>query len=256
MSDVRALFDLSGLVAVVTGGGKGIGKQLALSLATAGADVVVAGRTLQDVDVTASEINELGRQASAHALDVTDPESSKEMAKAVLAEFGRIDVLINCAGHVAVRAALDLTEAEWDVMTDTNLKGLFFCCQAVGRVMVERGQGKIINIASALGIVGLENRAAYSASKGGVIQLTRALAIEWAPHNICVNAIAPTTTMTGETKHLYADPAAYAEKSRDIPLRRLGTPDDLVGAAVFLAGPASDFVTGHILVVDGGYTIR
>jgi 2-deoxy-D-gluconate 3-dehydrogenase len=256
MSEGPALFDLTDKVAVVTGGGKGIGKQLALGLAAAGADVVVASRTRPEVETSAAAIRALGRRAAAHPLDVTRPASSAALAEAVLADFGRIDVLVNCAGYVAVRAALDLTEAEWDVMADTNLKGLFFCCQAVGRAMVERGQGKIINIASALGLVGLAGRAAYSASKGGVIQLTRALAIEWAPHNVTVNAIAPTTTMTGETRHLYADPAAYAEKARDIPLHRLGTPGDLVGAAVFLAGPGSDFMTGHTLVVDGGYSVH
>jgi 2-deoxy-D-gluconate 3-dehydrogenase len=256
MPSAQRLFDLSGRVAIVTGGGKGIGKQLALGLAAAGADVVVASRTRPEVEAAAEEIRALGRRAAAHPLDVTDPAGSAAMVQAVLAEFGQVDVLVNCAGYVAVRPALDLTEAEWDVMADTNLKGTFFCCQAAGRAMVERGQGKIINIASALGLVGLAGRAAYGASKGGVIQLTRALAVEWAPHNVTVNAIAPTTTMTGETRHLYADPTAYAEKARDIPLQRLGTPDDLVGAAVFLAGPASDFMTGHILAVDGGYTVR
>jgi NAD(P)-dependent dehydrogenase (short-subunit alcohol dehydrogenase family) len=256
VSGVHPLFDLTGRVAVVTGGGKGIGKQLALGLAAAGADVVVASRTLPEVEATAAEIRALSRQAAAHSFDVTRPASSAALAEAVLAEFGRIDVLVNCAGYVAVRVALDVTEAEWDVMADTNLKGLFFCCQAVGRTMVERGQGKVINIASALGLVGLAGRAAYSATKGGVIQLTRVLAVEWAPYNVTVNAIAPTTTMTGETRHLYAEPAAYAEKAQDIPLQRLGTPDDLVGAVTFLAGAASDFMTGHTLVVDGGYSVR
>lgn len=165
-------------------------------------------------------------------------------------------MLVNCAGRVAVRPALELVEAEWDAMVDTNLKGLFFCCQAAGRAMAERGTGKIINIASALGLVGLEQRAAYCASKGGVIQLTRALAVEWASLNITVNAIAPTTTLTGDTALAYADPTAFAAKARDVPMRRLGTPGDLVGAAVYLAGPASDFVTGHVLVVDGGYSVR
>jgi 2-deoxy-D-gluconate 3-dehydrogenase len=256
VSELGTLFDLSGRVVLITGGGKGIGRQLALSFAAAGADVAVASRTLTEVESAAAEISRLGHRALAHHLDVTDPESSRTLVQNVQAELGQLDVLVNCAGYVAVRPALDVTESEWDIMADTNLKGLFFCCQATARLMVEQEGGKIINLASALGLVGLEDRAAYAASKGGVIQLTRALAVEWAPHNITVNAIAPTTTMTGETRHFYADPAAYAAKARDIPLRRLGTPNDLVGAAVFLASPAADFVTGHTLVVDGGYTAR
>lgn len=256
MSELGTLFGLGGQVALVTGGGKGIGRELALALAAAGADIVVASRTLSEVESTSAEIGRMGRRSLAHRLDVTDPRSSQDLVQCVQAELGHLDILVNCAGYVAVRPALEVVESEWDIMVDTNLKGLFFCCQAAGRVMVEQGRGKIINIASALGLVGLEDRAAYAASKGGVIQLTRALAVEWAPYNITVNAIAPTTTMTGETRHFYADAASYAAKARDIPLRRLGTPDDLVGAVVFLASPAADFVTGHTLVVDGGYTTR
>lgn len=247
-------FGLAGKVAIVTGGSRGIGHAIAQELAAAGAQTVVASRRV-------SESAQAGPGAHAarlvaHEFDVTSQASIRTLVDDTVATFGRLDILVNCAGQVAMNAAFEVTEEEWDRLIDTNLKGLFFCCQAAGRVMAGQGGGRIINIASALGLVGLELRAVYGASKGGVIQLTRALAVEWAPHQITVNAIAPTTTLTGETAALYADPAAYAAKSRDIPLGRLGQPADIAAATLYLASPAAAFVTGHVLVVDGGYSVH
>jgi NAD(P)-dependent dehydrogenase (short-subunit alcohol dehydrogenase family) len=248
------LFDLTGQVAIVTGAGRGIGRHLAISLAEAGASVVAASRTEAELASVVTDIRQAGGNAAACHVDVTQPSTVDELVNATLEQFEGIDILVNCAGRVLIASALELTPGDWRAMLETNVTGLFLCCQAAGKVMLEQRKGKIINISSALGLVGLEHRVAYCASKGGVILLTRALAAEWAPYNVTVNAIAPTTTLTGETAALYADPERLAEKTKDIPLGRLGHPQDVAGAALYLASSAADFVTGHTLVVDGGYT--
>ena len=243
-------------VAVVTGAGSGLGKSIALALAYAGADVVVTelpGR-LSDARTTASLVLEAGRKPLAVSLDVTSLKSIERMVAKVIKEFGRIDILVNNAGINIAKNALDVTEQDWDRILDVNLKGVFFCSQAVGREMIKRRAGKIINIASQNGVIGYYQRAAYCSSKAGVVNLTRVLAIEWAPYHINVNAIGPTFILTPLTEKLFENQKFSREVLRRIPLGRLGKPEDVVGAAVFLASAAADMITGHTLLVDGGWT--
>lgn len=249
-------FSLEGKVAVVTGGARGLGKAAAMGLAEYGADLVVTATPghIDGAEKVAAEIQGLGRKAIALPLEVRDKSSIEQMADAALSHFGRIDILVNNAGTNIPKPSLEVTEEEWDTILDTNLKGLFFCCQAIGRNMVERGSGKIINMSSQSGVVGIERRAAYCASKGAVILLTKVLALEWAPHNVMVNAVAPTFIETDLTRPMLADPEWGAEVLRRIPLGRVGQPDDVAGAVIYLASPAADLVTGHTLVVDGGWT--
>jgi NAD(P)-dependent dehydrogenase (short-subunit alcohol dehydrogenase family) len=247
-------FRLTDRVAVVVGAGRGIGRTLALGLADAGAHVVVSSRTLGELESLADEIRAMGCRALVVTADVTKISDVQALADATLAEFGRVDILVNNAGMNINEPVLDVTEEHWDRILDTNLKGLFFCCQVFGRVMVEQRQGKIVNVGSTFGLVGYEQRSAYAASKGGVTQLTKVLAIEWAPHNVNVNAIAPTATHTPMNAALFADPEWRAEVLRRIPMGRYCEPEDLVGAVVFLSSDASDLVTGVTLPIDGGWT--
>jgi NAD(P)-dependent dehydrogenase (short-subunit alcohol dehydrogenase family) len=247
-------FTLTDKVAIVTGASKGIGYGAALAMAHAGADVVVTSREQERAVPVATEIQHMGRQALALALEVTSLDSIEAMVQATLDRFGRIDILINNAGINIPEPALDVTEEHWDRVLDTNLKGLFFCAQQVGRVMIAQGQGKIVNLASQMGLVGGRLRAAYCSSKGGVVQLTKVLAIEWASHGVNVNGIAPTFLKTPFTAPMLENEAFRQEVLRNIPLGRIGEVDDVLGALVFLASPAADLITGHTLLVDGGWT--
>ena len=243
-------------VAVVTGTGSGIGRALAIGLAHAGADVVgteLPGK-LADAEATVAEVEAEGRRGLALPLEVRDLASIDAMVRAAVAEMGRIDILVNNAGINIPRPALEFTEEEWDAVLDINLKGVFFCSQRVAREMVEGGGGKIVNIASQNGVVGYYKRAAYCSSKAGVVNLTRVLAIEWAEHGIRVNAVGPTFILTPLTQSTFDDPVLREDLLRRIPLGRVGQPEDVVGAVVFLASPAADLVTGHTLLVDGGWT--
>jgi NAD(P)-dependent dehydrogenase (short-subunit alcohol dehydrogenase family) len=255
-----SIFDLTGEVAVVTGGGSGIGRSLCEGLAHFGASVVVADINLSESIHTVDLIAGQGRHGKAIKVDVTRTEDANRMVEEAKREFGDLDILINCAGINIPRPALEFPEEDWDQILDTNLKGSFLCCQAAGKVMISERKGKIINIASQMGLVGFPDRVPYCASKGGVIQLTRALAVEWAYYNVNVNAIAPTLTITpmaeSGLKGGFGDPGFRAEFVKTIPFGRAGHPDDLIGAAVFLSSKASDFVTGHILIVDGGRSAR
>jgi len=247
-------FDLTGKVAIVTGASRGIGRTLALGLGNAGADVVVASRTIAELESLAEELRAMGRRVLIQPVDVSKLSDIQELSDATMSEFGHIDILVNNAGTHVDEAALDVTEEHWDLVIDTNLKGVFFCSQIIGRVMVEQRKGKIINVSSTFGLVGFKNRAAYSSSKGGVTNLTRVLAIEWGPYNVNVNGIAPTATRTSINENLFADPAWQERVLRLIPVGRFCETQDLVGAVVFLASDASDMVTGVTLPVDGGWT--
>ncbi len=251
----RNLFDLTGRVAVITGGAVGLGRQMAQGLAEMGANIVICARKQERCEKAAEELSALGVTTLALGCDVTNPESIQLVVDATVARFGGIDILINNAGTSWGAPAEEMSLEHWNKVIATNLTGTFLCSQAVGRVMLGQRRGKIINIASIAGMAGSPEELGaigYSASKGGVITLTRELARKWGAHRVYVNAIAPgwfPTRMSG----------ALIERNREsflksIPLGRFGNVQDLKGAAVFLASSASDFVTGHVLVVDGGQT--
>jgi NAD(P)-dependent dehydrogenase (short-subunit alcohol dehydrogenase family) len=251
------LFDLTGKVAVVTGGGGGIGHALALGLADAGADVVVASRKLEHLEPVVKEIQGKGRKSMAVAAEVSQEKSVAAMMDAILKKFPHIDILVNAHG-ISIRKPADTFPIdEWQQVMDINTRGTFLCCQAVGRVMIKQKSGKIINLSSVRGRYGLPaNYAAYCASKGAVDILTRTLACEWAKYNVLVNAVAPTiveTPLTLTPEALYNPDFAKSMKAR-IPMGRWALPEDIVGATIFFASKASDFVTGQILYIDGGVT--
>lgn len=250
----RPDFDLAGQVALVTGAGRGIGRDLARALAACGAEVLAGVRepTATDVAWTAPE----GGSVRPLVLDVTDVAGTRQAVDAAVAEQGRIDILVNNAGLGANHDSLDVSEADWDHMMAVNLKGLFFTSQAVGRHMVDRGYGRIVNLSSQAGLVGIRRHAVYSASKGGVNLVTKVLALEWAPHGVTVNAIAPTWIYTPGTAERLDDPAFLAGVLARIPIGRVGTTTDVAAAVVFLASRASGLVTGAILPVDGGWTAQ
>jgi len=247
-------FDLSEKIAVVTGAGRGLGLDISLALARYGAHVVACSRTESELEAVAEKIRAMGRQAITVPMDVSNIGSIRPMVDQAVAAFGRIDILVNNAGINRPQRAEDVTEDNWDQVLNTNLKGLFFCAQAVGRVMISQKKGKIINISSDAGTVGIPGRAAYCASKGGVNLVTKVLAIEWAPHQINVNAIAPAFIETPLTEPMLKDPAFNKYVLENTPLGRVGQPKDVSSAVVFLASAASDYMTGHTLLIDGGWT--
>ncbi len=247
-------FDLSGKVAIVTGAGRGMGRYMALDLARYGADVVLCSRTLSELEKVGGEVEALGRKALVVPTDVGQNAEIERMTEIVVERFGRIDRLVNNAGMNIPQWAEEVTEEAWDRMMNVNVKGVFFCAQAVGKVMIRQKKGKIINISSQAGSVGLIKRSAYCSSKGAVNQLTRVLALEWGKHRICVNALASTFVETPMTRPMLEEKSFRDYVMGNIVLGRLCKPEDLTGGLIFLASDASDMVTGHILHIDGGWT--
>jgi len=246
------LLELKDKTAVVIGGTSGIGLALARGLAQAGANVVPTGRREELVRKAASEIQAVGRRSLAQTCDVTDTASIERLRESLCREFGSVQVLVNCAGRTKKMPTLDFPESEWDAIFETNLKGTLRACRVFGRHMIERRYGRIINIGSLSSLVGLFEVAAYGASKAAVASLTKTLAIEWAPHGVCVNALVPGVLRTDLNAALLDGTERGKEFLLRTPMRRFGKLEELVGAAVFLASDGASFVTGHLLVVDGG----
>jgi NAD(P)-dependent dehydrogenase (short-subunit alcohol dehydrogenase family) len=244
-------FRLDGKVALVTGASRGIGYGLAHSLKAAGARVAVAARSLEELEALAKEIDALPV-----LMDVREVRSIREGVERVVAELGSVDILVNNAGLGANHPALEVTEADWDEMFAVNLRGLFFCCQAAAGHMLKNGYGRIVNISSQASLVGIVDHAVYCATKGGVNQLTRTLALEWSAKNVTVNAVAPTFIYTPGTAERLDDPEYRKRVVDRIPSGRVGTIEDVAAAVIYLASEAAGLVTGTVLPVDGGWTAQ
>lgn len=244
---------LDGKVCVVTGASRGIGRGMALALGEAGGNVILVSRNAAALEKVAGEIRSTGRKADVIEADVGRPQERGMIVERVTGAYGRLDVLVNNAGMNIRMPSEDYTEEAWDNVINVNLKAAFFLCQAAARVMIKQGKGKIINTASLTSFIGISHIPAYVASKGAINQLTKSLGVEWTKYNINVNAIAPGYIITEMTQPLKDDPKRRSVIESRIPMNRWGVPEDLAGAAVFLASEASDYITGQTIIVDGGW---
>ena len=252
-----SLFSLEGKVAIVTGASRGIGKSIALGLADAGADVVVAARTAADIDATASEITAKGRKTLAVPADVRLSDQVNNLIERTMAQFGRIDILVNNAGGTFSAPTIELTEGGWDAIIRENLKSVFLCSKAAAKVMIDQRKGSIVSLASVAGLRAYTVNAAYGAAKAGIIQFTKTFAMDMAPHNIRVNTIAPGSIATEGVIELHKnEPGGIQGRVAHIPLGRIGNTSDIVGGVIYLTSDASSYVTGQTLIIDGGWTIH
>lgn len=246
-------FSLTGKTAIVIGASRGLGQGMARALAEAGADLALVARTLPSLEELAKEVKGRGRRCLVLATDVSQPTAIQTIVDQVIEALGRIDILINSQGTQVRKPAVEMTEQDWDGLMAVNLKSVFFSCLIVGRQMIKQGKGKIINVASLTSVIGLPNISIYGASKGGVAQLTKALAVEWAPYHINVNAVLPGYYETALTAELFKDEERTKWVLSRIPMGRTGVPEDLAGTVVFLSSEASDYITGQIIPIDGGW---
>ena len=251
---MQDLFDLTGKVAIVTGTSRGLGQYFARALAKAGADLVITSRELSRLTPFKQEIESLGRKVLPVQMDVLSQSDIENMVHKAIQEYGKIDILVNNAGLNIRKPSTEFDWADWDTVLDTNLKGSFFCAQAVGKEMMKRNYGRIINIGSCTCVFGMEGIAPYTASRGGILAMTRSLSAEWGKFGITVNVLAPGWFKTAQNAVLYENKEWVKYITSRIPLNRPGQPHDLDGAVVFLASDASEYVTGQIILVDGGFT--
>jgi NAD(P)-dependent dehydrogenase (short-subunit alcohol dehydrogenase family) len=250
---LESLFSLQGQVAIVTGGGRGLGKGMAIALAGAGADVALISRTADELNAAVREIRQAGGRADAYIGDAFKLEEMMDLIRSIHSTKGRVDILVNNAGFAVRGLAIEFTPADWERQVDVNLKAAYFVAQAAGKIMKDQGRGKIINIASLTSYIGIQSASVYGITRGGILSMTRSLAIEWAGDRINVNAIVPGYFHTKQTAPLFADEKRKQWMLSRIPLGRSGVAEDLAGAAVFLASQASDYITGQVVIVDGGW---